>query len=383
MRMHLLIVLVIIPMLSARSFGCTCARHQPPSSLKNLRELVRWQLQESKILFEGRVERMEIQHGQITPVPDDALSATPSADELIVTFRILRSFRGGSSGAVRVITSLGQGSCGFDFENGRSYLVDAFYDASGAIFTSSCQQTRTLESAGPQLRALRNEPPTAEDLLVPSEYWKSADRLDGTLCGQISHTDGSPVGKTCAASVWRVLNSPVAPLQHGDVRVNRDGSYCTGPLEPGKYIIGAEDGDPWATGVRYTGYFSATHQASKAEQVEIKPKQVLRGIDFALFPQKVYTVSGLVVPPANFPFPITQMRVVIRSAENELLTQPEDTAIGSDGTFEFYQVPPGRYLVSVSQAGGAASMGWSQLPRAITVPEQAKGVVLSLASDKE
>ena len=343
-----------------------------------MRQLAEWQMKDSHLLFEGVVENIEIRHGVPGPVPDNALSATPSADQILVTLKATKVYRGAPAPVFNIATAVGPGSCGFEFENGKSYLVDASYNSPGTLVTTSCDHTMALQSAAPQLRALRGEPVTADDLLTPKEYRaKHPPDEDAQICGRITRQDGSPLGKTAVGSLWRVLNSPVQPEKYADLHIESDGKYCTDLILPGKYIVGAVDGQPWKTGIEYRGYFRSAQNASRATAVEIKAGQKVTDASFALTAQKVYTITGRVMAQSTAAPDFADLRVLLRTEDNELLTDVEDTAIDSDGTFEFYQVPAGRYVLSLEDENGLISFARkSTSSQVIVVPEQARNIIL-------
>jgi hypothetical protein len=95
------------------------------------------------MIFEGRVEKQEVVTGPMGP-PSNALSMTPAGVHRIVTLLVSRAYRGGTSRRVTVFSGMGAGDCGFDFETGEEYLVDARIMEDGALFTSICTGTALL-----------------------------------------------------------------------------------------------------------------------------------------------------------------------------------------------------------------------------------------------
>ncbi len=67
-------------------------------------------------------------------------------------FTVTRHFRGANVTAISIMTSSDGASCGFNFEQGRSYLVYA-YEVDGELWTSICTRTNLLSQATDDLVA--------------------------------------------------------------------------------------------------------------------------------------------------------------------------------------------------------------------------------------
>jgi hypothetical protein len=73
-----------------------------------------------------------------------------------VRIRVVESFRGTQKvgDIVKVQTGMGGGDCGFPFEVGKQYLVDA-WDRSGTVFTGICSHTASVDRGQADIRVLR------------------------------------------------------------------------------------------------------------------------------------------------------------------------------------------------------------------------------------
>ncbi|MGC2745392.1 MAG: hypothetical protein WA672_19650 [Candidatus Angelobacter sp.] len=346
-----------------------------------MRAFAEWKINQSTVLFEGRVLNIEIRHGISSPIPGSVLSVMPSLDTQSVTLQVKKAYKGFSKDVATVSTGMGTGDCGFGFEIGKSYLVDAAESSSGQLFTSICQATRGLNLAGPFLRILQNQAATPDDLLTPRAYWKKfALTGTGKICGTIMHRDSTAVTTSLTGSVWRVLNSPVAPAKYGDLHIEPSGSFCTDPLPAGRYIVGAKDGQPWDTGVEYQGYYPGTPHGSQNDLIEVKSEETVSNITLGLMRHPVYTVRGRVTAPHGNLGQVEDLRVILHSSDNEL-ADPEDISIEADGTFEFNQIPPGHYSLSVIEyAGMNRKAKWTTPTLDIDVPKQVSGIVLTMTS---
>jgi hypothetical protein len=119
--------LAYLLLLPVRASGCSCARPFPPP---------RAALQTSAAVFTGRV-----------------LWISPKAQDQEVWFWVTGSWKGASSGIVRVSTSYDSAACGYHFVAGQNYLVYA-YATSGRLYTNICTRTTGVSRAGADLAAL-------------------------------------------------------------------------------------------------------------------------------------------------------------------------------------------------------------------------------------
>jgi hypothetical protein len=65
------------------------------------------------------------------------------------------TFRGNVSGVVPIATGAGGGDCGYNFEEGKSYLVYAYKNDEGQLGTGICTRTRPIEKADEDLEFIR------------------------------------------------------------------------------------------------------------------------------------------------------------------------------------------------------------------------------------
>ena len=117
--------------------------------------------------------------------PQEATSKSTLDQHRVVSLRVLRSYRGEAAGTVSVLTGIGEGDCGFDFETGSQYLVYADKVEDGTLITSICTGTSLLVHSESAMRALRGEQPTPDDLLDGETYYKKfAPLWTATVCGR-------------------------------------------------------------------------------------------------------------------------------------------------------------------------------------------------------
>lgn len=128
--------LASLPVLPGPLSACTCAPPGPPAQ----------EMERADAVFTGKVVSIGAAH-----VPGDE-PKWPS--RLEVTFRLLGVWKGLAEGErVTVYTASQSAACGFEFEDGKKYLVYA-YDAGGELTATLCSRTALLKRAEEDLQAL-------------------------------------------------------------------------------------------------------------------------------------------------------------------------------------------------------------------------------------
>jgi hypothetical protein len=244
-----------------------------------------------------------------------------------------------------VLTGMGLGDCGFDFETGKQYVVYADRIDAKNLFTSICSGTSQLEHAGPALRFLHGEKPTSDDLLdVQSYNEKFWPQWTGSACGRVTKPDGSPFDKASIDMSER-RDEPFPPYRASDPDLSKpDGSFCIRYLRPGKYLLTAEktDSDSY---IRWMGYYPGVGTHSEALPIEIHAGDNLSDLRFTVRKQVVYTVSFRVVTPDGNPAPTARLGVSIDSPDQDALSYHLTQNRDEEGYYTVGYVPPGRYLV--------------------------------------
>jgi len=325
-------------------FACTCVGAH---GAKTMRDVAVWYSEGSnagKVIFEGSVEKQELKAGTIG-APSNAMSMTTSGAHRAVSISVLRSYRGQAIGNVIVLTGVGGGDCGFDFQTGKQYLVYADRISPESLFTSICTGTSPVEHAGPALRLLRGEAPSDDDLLDPESYYKKfGSQWTGTACGRVSKPDGSPVDKA-SVEMTQVRDEPLPPMSASDPDLSKpDGSFCVQYITPGKYLLTAEKTD-YDADIRWMGYYPGVAKHSEAVPIEVHAGDNLADLRFTVRRQSVYTVSFRIVTPDGSPLPLERLGVSIDSPERDALSYHLTQNRSEEGYYTVGYVPPGRYLV--------------------------------------
>lgn len=248
-------IVIGVSLAADSSLACICMG----ADGRTMREVAISQIQgrnASTIIFEGSVQRQELETGPIG-APASAVSMTMEGTHRRVYFQGVHAYRGLAAEETTVLTGMGLGDCGFDFETGKQYLVFAVRIDADNLFTSICTGTSSLEHAGPALRFLRGEQPTPDDLLdLQSYYKKFVPRWTGMACGVVTTTDGSPLARA-SVNMTQVRDEPFPPSRADDPNLSKaDGNFCIPNIAPGKYLLSA-DRDDFDNYFRWMGYFPA------------------------------------------------------------------------------------------------------------------------------
>ncbi len=347
-RFFCFLAIAAYPLLTpVRGFACTCSESSPAAG-KTMREVVASQIKStggSKVIFEGVVEKQEVQTGSIG-APTNAMSMTAYGEHRVVTLRVSRTYRGSTPEITTVLTGIGNGDCGYDFETGKGYLVYGDPMQGGVLFTSICTGTAPLEQSGPELRFLRGEPPSADDLLDPSSYYKKYSPLwTGTVCGRVTKPDGNPLPEAMV-DMSQVRDEPLPPNLASDPDLSEaDGSFCVEGVRPGKYLLTAEAYD-FNASTRWMGYYPGVIKHSEAVPLEVHGGDNLSGLHFTVQNQSLYTVRFRVVTPDGSPLPWKNIGVAIDSPDRDPLAYHENHGVDEDGSYRLGLIPPGHYVVS-------------------------------------
>src|SRR5689334_2954946 len=123
-------------------FACECMLPPPapgttkPKNIREWAETAVAAISDSKVVFEGRVERQEPTSIDIIDVLND-----PHGEESMrrtVFFTVSKVYKGRERQSLKVMTGWGGGDCGFDFETGKEYLVYAGRDEQSNLETGIC-----------------------------------------------------------------------------------------------------------------------------------------------------------------------------------------------------------------------------------------------------
>jgi hypothetical protein len=320
-------------------FACKCV--PPPPYINTPRAIAEWHFQHASLVFSGRVETLELKGWPIHPEPGKTLLFEPV---IVATFSHVYSYRGDSKNQFVVRTGLGAGDCGFPFRVGESYLVDAQVDESGNLQTGICSGSTDLKSAETEIRFLRGQSPTTQDITDLNVLNSHTDPLPSPvqLCGKISFPPGI-TWRSVSLHAW--LENDPRPLPSDEADSQPDGSFCFSDLEPGQYLIDALETEPEDDEFRYVSYFPGVANPEHAKAVNFTKRAAMKA-DFVMQRQPLFTVSGTLQGFGQSNGQTVQ--VMLLPEQLMELQTPEPVPLDSDRNFTFRKVPPGRYQLFAS-----------------------------------
>jgi hypothetical protein len=384
--LFLLGLVAVLLLTSADCLACMCLGASGARTVRDVAAFYSEGKNASKVIFEGLVEKQELVSGSMG-APSTAMSMTTAGEHRAAFVRVLRSYRGQASGTVMVMTGLGGGDCGFDFETGKQYLVYASEVGSGMFFTSICTGTSSKEEAGPALRLLRGEAPTSDDLLDRQSYYEKVQpKLKATACGRVTREDGTPAGKI-SVDMTQVRDEPFPPKSASDPNLSKpDGTFCISGISPGRYVLTADTLD-FHHDLRWMGYYPGVTQRADAKILEIAAGANLRDLNFSIRKQRVYTVSFRIVATDGSRLPLDDLGVIIESHDRDALAYHLAQHLGDDGQYTVGYVPPGKYVVRTipwglpSKQAQAELEKWRMANQEVEISEGAQ-IVLKLEPAK-
>jgi hypothetical protein len=186
--------------------------------------------------------------GEVSASPKGIVAPTGSSWGLsVIQVRVLRVYKGNLGDSAQLFDSASGSDCGSDgLRPGQKLFVYGFEGKDHKIYIQSCTRTTSLDSAGPDIRFARNEPPTKEDLAPPGEKWRlyrdpTLETRGAIVKGIVRRPDGGDVSSVFI-TLW---DGGEEGRRIGVIgarqKVNQDGSFEIRFLPPGEYYVTAED----------------------------------------------------------------------------------------------------------------------------------------------
>lgn len=130
MNLRLIVFLFTVLFLIDIGLACSCIMPATPQE----------SLQDSPAVFMGTV----------VDIYEPTLLDSTASENVRVTFNVSKAWKGIETKEVTVRTAYSSASCGYEFEEGKDYIVYT-YGASDYLRVSLCSRTAPLESAGADL----------------------------------------------------------------------------------------------------------------------------------------------------------------------------------------------------------------------------------------
>lgn len=315
--------------------ACTCS-----SPAVNDRDAAAAEFKDAAVVFEGEVsaspKRISAPTGNFTGLS-------------MIEFRVLRAYKGNLGDSVQLFDPMAGTSCGLDtLKSGEKLFVYGFPGKDNKIYIQACTRTSSLESAGPDVRFARNEPPTDEDLAPPGERWRlyrdaTLKTRGASIQGVVRRADGADASEAFV-TVWEVdENGRRAGMMAANQNVRADGTFEIRFLAPGRYNVTAED-MRMNTTARYVGEYG---------NVVLAEHQVVSKVVVDLHADPLGTVGVRVIAPRELH---DRIFVWLRDVEmdsfaNSPYPYAQTAHLDEKGIASFEFVPFGRYEVYVMLNG--------------------------------
>ena len=382
--------LLIVPLAQA----CQCSGPDPTKTPRQLAQLF---TDGATLVLDGTLVRAEIGWRPSAAGGDGFVPATlgefAKGPRMVFTFHIQHVYKGQASGDVSVFTGFGGGDCGAQFSPGFKYLLFLVADPSGNYGISMCSPggNVVLPLVQSELRYLRGEPPTRDDLELP-KHWsaqqerqamdeshrealkikKAFDSVSGIICGRVvtKSTDKQPGG----GEVFFASIIGFSPIQPSEAYVQSDGSYCSNNLGPGQYKVRFRHGE-------LSAYYPAAEGWNDARIVEVSEGQTVSGIDITPAKATAVSVYGAVTVERTSLLGETPIRVVLIPVDPcgpggaSVVEVPRVEILGSR-FFRSANVRRGRYWAMIS----VAKDGWLSTKLMLTVEDGDKWISLRIKS---
>jgi len=305
-RASLMLLLVWIS-LSAMCVCCECIGRARPCEY-----LI------SDAVFVGRVvETSPVKHA----VEKNSYSAGYS-----MRFAVDESLRGELGTEVMIETGSGGGDCGTPLRPGGRFLIFAYKEKDGTLWTGMCSGSRQLTGDSAE-----------EEILT--RYRSLVKKSSGSVFGTVMTSkpvwrqddirEGSPEpwpGLTLHANTGSFSTT---------TRTMKDGSYEFDELPNGKYTVAPD----------IAGNFDFDHEYPDRYEADVSNGQC-KNVSFALMPRT--RVRGHVIAPSGVDFKTIEVVALPTSLRNLNQFSGKWDFADENGHFDLWPLPPGDYYVGVN-----------------------------------
>ena len=300
---HWILLLSVFLLFSATGYACSCATGDPP-----------FEYNRAKAIFIGKMlggtEILSRRNQDSKPISIEAGE---------VRFRVDESFKGSLVGEVVIhVASMKGTSCGdYGLRRGTQYIVYAYGEYERKLHTGVCTRTVEVESqyAKEDLEFLRHLPAPGTGGNVRGRVW--ADLRAG--------------GATPLPDVKVHIRNAV-----GDdhlVTTNTEGEFALQNIKPGKYTVTPE----------WPQYYTTERPSAEV----IIEDRGTAGVSFEGY--RNGSVTGKMQDVDGRPYNGSFLHLVEKGVAKGRSTYGH--AVGEEGAFSFFGVPPGEYVMYLEMEG--------------------------------
>jgi hypothetical protein len=262
--------------------------------------------------------------GKVLSVGRVAGTGDPRWLRRLVRFDVREAFKGVQPGEIEVVTGAGGGDCGYDFREGRTYLVYAHRNpATGQLGAGICSRTAPVEQAGEDLEYLRGP------FVQPSEL--------GRIRGQVTRHD-PPLN----------INQPArrAPFAGAEIRLEGYArTYTTTSADDGSYEFRVPVGEYRLFTTVREGVYAMP--GSEGRTVWLRDTRGCGAMDIAV--RADGRIAGRLLDGAGRPVPFMSVELVTaRQLQSTSLSATTRTLTDARGHFEFTQLDAGTYATGLT-----------------------------------
>ncbi|MCS6818162.1 MAG: carboxypeptidase-like regulatory domain-containing protein [Blastocatellia bacterium] len=172
----------------------------------------------------------------------------------------------------------------------------------------------------------------------------------GAIAGRVFDEDSDPMIAVEVMAVRLLANGEAA--HQSTVQTDDRGAYRFFGLPPGQYVVGVRFPDHGRSRQWTLRYFPSALSRQEATPISVGEGQEVEGIDIAFKPLKGARLMGRVILEKQG----SPVRARLTLSGQEFLTLSTHT--DSAGCYEFLDLPPGQYHVSVESLDGDAVGRW-------------------------
>jgi protocatechuate 3,4-dioxygenase beta subunit len=173
----------------------------------------------------------------------------------------------------------------------------------------------------------------------------------------------------------------IAPRQTDDL-----GRYRIFGLQPGRYLIDANGGQPFPAGQKpdipgyARTYYPGTPSPAEAQAIEVNAGEDALNVDVALVRGRIARIAGTAYDASGNPLD-GAVRLSPSFRSGAIATPLFPVRTNPNGTFEFANLTPGEYVLQASMARSDSSTEGAFVAQFVTVNEtDVSGVILRMAA---